>query len=860
MAYVKKDQKAAPVEQTGRVTIVSRNAKAVEKVTNTFLSRARDEDVVVHGPRRLPTRTLRITTRKTPCGNGTNTWDTFEMKIYKRVIEFDASKDKIKTISSFTVDPGVDVSITTKVLAIFLLRCYLLRPSSGGRSPPSVLWGRCMEKGLWVSALAPTQRRAPKGVVSPKADTQRPFSMPPCCLPLMRSFQLHRLFLSGLEGRPLSTTHFFIFSWYRMKGTRSAGTGGGSSRPVAAHELRMEVVSTGQRKDLPLRAPLYAVPPVRTGRRTASLNTPREAVSPPQAGGRRGKMKSTPPLRSPTSLVPPGAEGALNPSRTGTSVSGPAPAPAPAGRSGRSRRISIMESNLVDNLNRQVACMEAQIDCLKQQIDTRDTRHVDPSTRSSPRSTTPGAWATAGAGAEGPAFNSAALRAAGVPERYWSEMASLEFNLERMLLENSRLQDTVHRLQREKEELVRVAAGLQRDLRETQGELRASVEERRVLLEDLHKEKGRAIDLEQQLSTGEKPSARLEDMVHQRDFFKLQTERLEVREGLLSARVAAVRGTAKAERDEAVELKAELAATLERLRVQERTQADQQSFYEELGMRFVSMVALLRKVMDGVRATTRPALDPAAVAAQDKQLEELEKCSKSVSFHLAQSETGQFVPPGAEPKASGSSTTHPSPFAASVPPPPPPAASVPPPPPPAASVPPPPPPAASVPPPPPPAASVPPPPPPAASVPPPPPPAASVPPPPPPAASVPPPPPPAASVPPPPPPAASVPPPPPGVAGVPLPPAPPAALPPEVELVIVDERIAAQELELREFLQDNGAAAPMYLRSATSAHSAATKANPSTAITLLCDQPFCTLPSVTTYTDLSRLIVRRPIR
>ena len=31
--------------------------------------------------RRMPTKTLRITTRKAPCGNGTNTWDRFEMRM-----------------------------------------------------------------------------------------------------------------------------------------------------------------------------------------------------------------------------------------------------------------------------------------------------------------------------------------------------------------------------------------------------------------------------------------------------------------------------------------------------------------------------------------------------------------------------------------------------------------------------------------------------------------------------------------------------------------------------------------------------------------------------------------------------------
>ena len=34
---------------------------------------------------RLPTKKLRITTRKSPCGEGTNTWDRFEMRIHKCV-------------------------------------------------------------------------------------------------------------------------------------------------------------------------------------------------------------------------------------------------------------------------------------------------------------------------------------------------------------------------------------------------------------------------------------------------------------------------------------------------------------------------------------------------------------------------------------------------------------------------------------------------------------------------------------------------------------------------------------------------------------------------------------------------------
>jgi ribosomal protein S10 len=32
-------------------------------------------DSQIKGPVRLPTKTLKITTRKTPCGEGTNSWD-----------------------------------------------------------------------------------------------------------------------------------------------------------------------------------------------------------------------------------------------------------------------------------------------------------------------------------------------------------------------------------------------------------------------------------------------------------------------------------------------------------------------------------------------------------------------------------------------------------------------------------------------------------------------------------------------------------------------------------------------------------------------------------------------------------------
>ena len=65
----------------------------------------------VSGPVRLPTRTLRITTRKTPCGEGSKTWDRFEMRIHKRIIDLNAPTEVVKKITAITIEPGVDVEV-----------------------------------------------------------------------------------------------------------------------------------------------------------------------------------------------------------------------------------------------------------------------------------------------------------------------------------------------------------------------------------------------------------------------------------------------------------------------------------------------------------------------------------------------------------------------------------------------------------------------------------------------------------------------------------------------------------------------------------------------------------------------------
>ncbi|CDS05269.1 Putative 40S ribosomal protein S20 [Lichtheimia ramosa] len=95
-----------------RITLTSRNVKNLEKVSADLIQRAKDKQLKVKGPVRLPTKVLRITTRKSPCGNGSETFDKFEMRIHKRLIDLHSPSEIVKQITSISIEPGVEVEVT----------------------------------------------------------------------------------------------------------------------------------------------------------------------------------------------------------------------------------------------------------------------------------------------------------------------------------------------------------------------------------------------------------------------------------------------------------------------------------------------------------------------------------------------------------------------------------------------------------------------------------------------------------------------------------------------------------------------------------------------------------------------------
>jgi small subunit ribosomal protein S20e len=94
-----------------RITLTSRNVKSLEKVCQELIDRAKTKELRVKGPVRLPTKHLKVTTRKTPNGEGSKTWDTFEMRIHKRLIDLHAPTEVVKQII-INIEAGVEVEVT----------------------------------------------------------------------------------------------------------------------------------------------------------------------------------------------------------------------------------------------------------------------------------------------------------------------------------------------------------------------------------------------------------------------------------------------------------------------------------------------------------------------------------------------------------------------------------------------------------------------------------------------------------------------------------------------------------------------------------------------------------------------------
>ena len=94
-----------------RIKLQSVEIDKLNSVIDHIKSIASTAGVMISGPIPLPTKRLKVTTRKSPCGDGTATFDRFEMRIHKRIIDLPSNDRILHNIMRISIPRTVKIKI-----------------------------------------------------------------------------------------------------------------------------------------------------------------------------------------------------------------------------------------------------------------------------------------------------------------------------------------------------------------------------------------------------------------------------------------------------------------------------------------------------------------------------------------------------------------------------------------------------------------------------------------------------------------------------------------------------------------------------------------------------------------------------
>jgi len=102
--------------QFARIKLTSTNLSNLEQVCKEIKEITDKTGIKVKGPLPLPTKRLKVVTRKAPSGQGTHTFDKWEMRVHRRLIDLDADDRTMRQLMRLRVpdDVFIEVNLSTK--------------------------------------------------------------------------------------------------------------------------------------------------------------------------------------------------------------------------------------------------------------------------------------------------------------------------------------------------------------------------------------------------------------------------------------------------------------------------------------------------------------------------------------------------------------------------------------------------------------------------------------------------------------------------------------------------------------------------------------------------------------------------
>ena len=102
---------ATTMTQRARIKLASIDIGKINQICANIKDIADKTGVDMRGPIPLPTKKLKVTTRKSPSGEGKASWGRYEMRIHKRLIDIGADERTLRMVMRVPIPENLNIEI-----------------------------------------------------------------------------------------------------------------------------------------------------------------------------------------------------------------------------------------------------------------------------------------------------------------------------------------------------------------------------------------------------------------------------------------------------------------------------------------------------------------------------------------------------------------------------------------------------------------------------------------------------------------------------------------------------------------------------------------------------------------------------
>tara|TARA_Y100000034_G_C6813293_1_gene365687 strand:+ start:745 stop:1056 length:312 start_codon:yes stop_codon:yes gene_type:complete len=97
--------------QKARIKLASTDINKVNDICKSIKDISDKTGVDMRGPIPLPTKKLKLTTRKSPSGEGKASWEKYEMRIHKRLVDLGLDERALRLVMRIPMPEGLNIEI-----------------------------------------------------------------------------------------------------------------------------------------------------------------------------------------------------------------------------------------------------------------------------------------------------------------------------------------------------------------------------------------------------------------------------------------------------------------------------------------------------------------------------------------------------------------------------------------------------------------------------------------------------------------------------------------------------------------------------------------------------------------------------